>query len=190
MANSPWFTRDSYCRYIRRRKRRANRLESRIIYRKGWSGWHVMWMHWPSSHVFPILSSSFHPPPPLHVERMSVTLIPTTFVAIKLGHPIFPTVFDLQPTPSGPLRRRNALFHRANLRPTHNASLCSVYPVFQVFARKSLVRSFGYVFIRVREFVLSLNRDPSCSIEKLSVVKSFIVYVWHVRFATIVKKYS
>lgn len=96
-------------------------------------------MHWPSSHVFPILSSSFHPPPPLHVERMSVTLIPTTFVAIKLGHPIFPTVFDLQPTPSGPLRRRNALFHRANLRPTHNASLCSMYPVFQVFARKSLV---------------------------------------------------
>lgn len=124
-------------------------------------------------------------------ERMSVTLIPTTFVAIKLGHPIFPTVFDLQSTPSGPLRRRNALFHRANLRTTHNASLCSVYRVFQVFARKSLARSFVMFFIRVvREFVLSLNRDPSCSIEKLSMVKSFcILYTLH--FATIVysKKY-
>lgn len=109
-------------------------------------------------------------------ERMSVTLIPTTFVAIKLGHPIFPTVFDLQSTPSGPLRRRNALFHRANLRTTHNASLCSVYRVFQVFARKSLARSFVMFFIRVvREFVLSLNRDPSCSIEKLSMVKSFCI---------------
>lgn len=47
-------------------------------------------------------------------------------------------------------------------------------------------------FIRVvREFVLSLNRDPSCSIEKLSMVKSFcILYTLH--FATIVysKKYS
>lgn len=107
---------------------------------------------------------------------MSVTLIPTTFVAIKLGHPIFPTVFDLQSTPSGPLRRRNALFHRANLRTTHNASLCSVYRVFQVFARKSLARSFVMFFIRVvREFVLSLNRDPSCSLEKLSMVKSFCI---------------
>lgn len=102
-------------------------------------------------------------------ERMSVTLIPTTFVAIKLGHPIFPTVFDLQPTPSGPLRRRNALFHRANLRTTHNASLCSVYRVFQVFARKSLARSFGYVFYPCCKGVCSVFKPRSFVFDRKTV---------------------
>lgn len=127
-------------------------------------------------------------------ERMSVTLIPTTFVAIKLGHPIFPTVFDLQPTPSGPLRRRNALFHRANLRTTHNASLCSVYRVFQVFARKSLARSFGYVFYPCCKGVCSVFKPRSFVFDRKTVDgEKFLhsVYAWHVHFATIVysKKY-
>lgn len=149
VANSAWFTRESYCGYIRRRKRRANRLESRIIYRKGWSGWHVMWMHWPSSHVFPpILSCSFHSLPFTLKEcvcdadtndvRRDQTRTFDISNRIRSTNSFWP--------PSTP---QCALSYRANLRPTHNANLCSVYRVFRVFPRKSLVRSFGYVFIRV-----------------------------------------